>query len=181
MSAPLTVSKKVYYHINADTVFTITKTTYFTAVLEDENGFLAQKLGGTGIIEVVVTENSLNDMITFKKDENFYSCLMDGKTVQDFGDMKTEVRFFTTHKYIDGMEIVKNYDQKNFQFVVHYDHYEFGSNVTGFECHYFNGIEPDVLTVPVPDAAYLQMDNWTIMDINQSFTVNQLESHFGKN
>ena len=66
--------------INANSTFTITMYSYFTITLNDTKGFLAQKLGGTGAVEVVITRNNFNNMITFKKGERYYSCLQTSAT-----------------------------------------------------------------------------------------------------
>ena len=67
-------------------------------------GFLAQKLGGTGSVEVVITQNSFSNMITFKKGERYYSCLQTSLTEKAMS--------FSSHKYVNGFKLVENFDQE---------------------------------------------------------------------
>lgn len=55
-------------------LFEITMAAYFNIKLNNPNGFLAQKLGGTGKVEVAITKNNFKDLITFKRGEKYYSC-----------------------------------------------------------------------------------------------------------
>ena len=161
----------VKYPIDRDKIFTITMVTYFTIELHDEQGFLAQKLGGTGLVEVVVTQNDIDDlgyMITFKREENYYSCFTNGGSADcDYG---TTSRRFSSHKYIDGFDFVKNFEQENYQFIVHYE----GAKVIGFECQPFKSVPTKYA---VDDVTFFD-DFCIVLFTNQNFTIDQLELFF---
>ncbi len=161
----------IEYPIDKDKVFTVTMVTYFMIELNDERGFLAQKLGGTGLVEVVVTQNDIDDlgyMITFKREENYYSCFINGGSVDS--EYGTISRKFSSHKYIDGFNMVKNLEQENYEFIVHYD----GSRVIGFECQPFNSVP----TTYAKDDVTLLDDVCFVLFTTQQFTIDQLEVLF---
>ena len=161
----------VEYPIDRDEVFTISMVTYFTIILNDEKGFLAQKLGGTGLVEVVVTENDIEDigqMITFKKDDNYYTCLLNGRSHD--AESNTSERRFSTHKYIEGFNLVKNLQQENYKFIVHYD----GLKVTGFESYPFKSTPSQY---KVDDITFVE-DFCVVIFTNQNFTIDMLETFF---
>ena len=164
----------VEYPIDRDKIYTITMVTYFTITLNDENGFLAQKLGGTGQVEVVVTENDINSsgqMITFKREDTYYTCFMNG---QSFDLESSNVRReFSTHIYIDGFNTVKNFEQENFKFTVNYE----GSKVVGFECTPFK-CEPKKYSA---DNVTLVEDYCVVLFTTQYFTIDQLEMYLKNN
>ena len=156
------------YPININKVFTTTMVTYFTIKLNDERGFLAQKLGGTGEVEVVVTQNDIDSMgymITFKRGNNYYSCLSSGGSYDVISDKTT--REFSSHKYIEGF---KNKEQENYNFIVHYD----GAKVVGFECIPFKST-PKKYNV---DDATLNDDFCVVLYTRKTFTIGQLEAYF---
>lgn len=157
--------------IDRNKVFTTTMVTYFTIELNDEKGFLAQKLGGTGLVEVVVTENNIEDMgqmITFKKNDNYYSCLMNGQD-NELNSNKVS-REFSSHKYIDGFNIIKNLEQENYKFTVHYD----GSKVIGFECAPFHSVPTNYA---VDNVTFIE-DFCIVLYTKQTFTIDELEVFF---
>lgn len=159
------------YPIDRSRVYTTTMVTYFTAVLNDKNGFLAQALGGTGLIEIVVTENDIEDMgqlITFKRENRYYTCLMNSQSNAPSSDRVT--REFSTHKYIDGFNIVKNFEQENYKFTVEYE----GSKVVGFKCEPFKSV-PSKYTA---DDITLIEDFCVVIYTRQEFTVDELEMYF---
>ena len=164
---------KVYaeYPIDRNKVFTITMATYFTIELNDEKGFLAQKLGGTGIVEVVVTENDIDvmgQMITFKREEKYYTCFANGGDYDP--DSNKRSREFSSHKYIVGFNIVKNLEQENYKFTVHYD----GSKVIGFECAPFHSVPTNYV---VDDVTFIE-DFCVVIYAKQTFTIDELEVYF---
>lgn len=162
------------YPIDRSKVFNLTMVTYFTIVLNDEKGFLAQKLGGTGLAEVVVTENDIEDMgqmITFKREENYFTCFMNSKN--NGSNSAAVSREFSSHKYIDGFNIVKNLEQENYKFTVRYS----GSKVVGFECAPFN-CTPEKYTA---DDATLIEDYCVVIYTKQTFTIDELEAYFKNN
>lgn len=162
-------SKYAEYPIDKNKVFTITMVTYFKIELNNEKGFLAQKLGGTGLVEVVVTENNLEQlgrMITFKRNDKYYTCLMNN---EEYNGSKKSYGF-SSHKYIKGFNLVKNKEQENYRFTVHYD----GTNVVGFDCEPFHS-EPKKYVV---DDVTLVEDYCIVFYTKQNFTIGQLESYY---
>lgn len=159
------------YPIDRNKVFTTTMVTYFTIELNDGDGFLAQKLGGTGLVEVVVTENNIEDMgqmITFKKDEKYYTCFMNGGDY-DPDSNKSSIEF-SSHKYISGFSIVKNMEQENYKFTVHYD----GLKVVGFACAPFHSVPANYA---VDDVTFIE-DFCAVFYTNRTFTIDELEIYF---
>ena len=108
----LRVDDKVLYALDPDDVFRVTSIVFFRIRLEDPKGFLASRVG-TGIVDVVITENSLEPMITFKNGDRYYSCLINGLS-EDSAD-------FSAHKYIEGFHIVKNLAFENNRFMVSFE------------------------------------------------------------
>ena len=107
-------SKKYYYELDPNAKFSVSKVVFFQIRVKNEDGFLASKVG-TGIVDVVITENSLEPMITFKNGDRYYSCCENatsrtGKT-------------YSSHKYIEGFGIVKNLEQENYSFKIIYDNF----------------------------------------------------------
>ena len=106
-----------YYALDPGEPFYINKVSMFQIELTDENGFLASKLG-LGIVDVVILEECIwgDSLITFRKGENFFSCLSNG-----WGLDQTTYGWqwdFSTHKYVDGFYIVKNFEQENHAFYI---------------------------------------------------------------
>ncbi len=161
----------VEYPIDRNKVFTTTMVTYFTIELNDEKGFLAQKLGGTGLVEVVVTNNNIDDMgamITFKREEKYYTCLKNGGGY-DFDTSLTRAEF-SSHKYIEGFNIVKNFEQENYKFTVRYE----GSKVVGFECAPFSSTPKNYVA---DDVTFIE-DFCVVLYTKQTFTIDELEMYF---
>jgi len=104
----------IYYEFDPTWDYTVSKVLYFRAVLKEPKGFLAEKLGGIGEMDVFITENSIEDMITFRKGNSYYSCHINSL----YSDSGSECLEFVTHKYIDGFNIVKNFAQDNYSFKV---------------------------------------------------------------
>lgn len=159
------------YPIDRNKVFTATMVTYFTIELNDEKGYLAQKLGGTGLVEIVVTENDIEDMgqmITFKRNDKYYTCFMNGQN-NDINSNRVS-REFSSHKYIDGFNIVKNLEQENYKFTVHYD----GSKVIGFECAPFKSVPANYVA---DDVTFIE-DFCVVIYAKQTFTIDELEVYF---
>ena len=152
--------------INPNSTFTITMYSYFTMSLNDPKGFLAQKLGGTGVVEVVITRNNFNNMITFKKGERYYSCL---QTVQTERAMS-----FSSHKYVSGFKLVENFDQENYEFTVYFD----GDRVVGMNCVRFIG-NGDYKYVA--DDIRVNDNFCFVIFQKQSFTAKELEKLFSNN
>ena len=61
----------------------------------------------------VVTKNNIDDlgeMITFKREEKYYTCLANGGDYNP--DSNKSSSEFSSHKYIDGFNIIKNLEQE---------------------------------------------------------------------
>ena len=152
--------------INANSTFTITMYSYFTITLNDTRGFLAQKLGGTGSVEVVITQNNFNNMITFKKGERYYSCMQTSLTERAMS--------FSSHKYVNGFKLVENYDQENYEYTVYFE----GDKVIGINCGRFEG--NGNYKYVADDIKY--NDNLCfVIHKKQTFTAEQLEGLFASN
>ena len=163
-----------YYEIDRHTTFTITMITYFTINLLNENGFLAQKLGGTGLVEVVYTENNLENMITFKKGDKYYSCLCTGASYNTDSTNSIKSARFSSHKYIEGFNIVKNKEQENYEFTVYFEN----QRVTGMNCSRFQ--DNSYTHEADPDYITMAEDYCVVMFVKRQFTIDQLEAYFGK-
>lgn len=153
-------------NITENSSFTITMYCYFTITIHDSRGFLAQKLGGTGSVEVVITCNNFNNMITFKKGERYYSCLQTSSTENAIS--------FSSHKYVDGFNLVENYDQENYEYTV----YLKNDRVIGMNCGRFQGNEN--YKYVADDIKYNTGFSFLIYK-KQSFTVEQLQNLFALN
>ena len=163
-----------YYPINKNTTFTITMVTYFTINLNNANGFLAKKLGGTGLVEVVYTQNNLEDMITFKKGDKYYSCLCNNKSWNADSTNSLNNAGFVTSKYIEDFYIVKTNGREDYRFTIYFDNLE----VTGMDCQRFK--DKNFTHESVPDDITVVDDYCVVMFIKRSFTIDQLEVYFNK-
>ena len=152
--------------INPDSEFTITMYSYFTVTLNDTGGFLAQKLGGTGSAEVVITRNSFNNMITFKKGERYYSCLQTSLTEKAMS--------FSSQKYVNGFKLVENYEKENYEYTVYFE----DDRVIGINCGRFEGNGGYKY---VADDIKLNGNFCFVIHKKQSFTAEQLEGLFSSN
>ena len=119
-----------YYQLKPNQPFNMKKVNMFQIELTDENGFLASKLG-LGLVDVVISENCIwNDsLITFRNGDRFFSCLTNGRRL----DTKTSSQqwIFSTHKYVEGFNIVKNFQQENYAFHIDADA---EGQIFAFEC-----------------------------------------------
>lgn len=153
-----------YYELGRNEIFTVSSVTFFRAEIKSKEGFLASKLG-LGEVEVVITESDLETMITFKRGDNYYSCLLNGTTQNKLD--------FSTHKYIDGFCIVKNLEQDNFAFSVILGD---DGQVLDIDCRFSEsysstgGLYPDLI-VPIPNSTCTVKESY-------SFTMSELEAYF---
>ena len=152
--------------INANSTFTITMYSYFTITLNDTKGFLAQKLGGTGAVEVVITRNNFNNMITFKKGERYYSCLQTSATENAMS--------FSSRKYVNGFKLVENFEQENYEFNVYFE----SDKVIGMNCGRFEG---NGNYKYVADDIKFNDNFCFVIHKKQTFTAEQLEGLFASN
>lgn len=162
----LNLANSTATNIGANSTFTITMYSYFTITLNDTKGFLAQKLGGTGSVEVVITRNNFNNMITFKKGERYYSCLQTSLTERAMS--------FSSHKYVNGFKLVENYDQENYEYTVYFE----GDKVIGMNCGRFEG---NGNYKYVADGIKLNDNFCFVIHKKQSFSAEQLEGLFASN
>ena len=99
-----------YFAFDPDTPFTVSKVMGFQITLTEESGFLAERLG-TGLIDVVITMNSFEDMITFRsRDGRYFSCL-------GCESGEGEIAFIN-HKFIDRFRVVKDWNWTLFRFTI---------------------------------------------------------------
>lgn len=162
----LNLANSTVTSINANSTFTITMYSYFTITLNDTRGFLAQKLGGTGSVEVVITRNNFNNMITFKKGERYYSCMQTSLTERAMS--------FSSHKYVNGFKLVENYDQENYEYTVYFE----GDKVIGINCGRFEG---NGNYKYVADDIKFNDNFCFVIHKKQTFTAEQLEGLFASN
>ena len=158
----------VYYQLNPNETFSVSRVIFFQIEIRNADGFLASKIG-TGVADVVITENSLEPMITFKNGDRYYSCCEN--TLLDNG------KLYSTHKYIDGFYIVKNLEQENYSFRVVYDRFNLeyeSATAQGVVCEpYKNGGDR-------PDGEMSAVGNTWISDEVGAFTVRDLEEYFSR-
>ncbi len=153
-----------------DKEFTITKITYFNIRINKADSFLAERLGGTGLAEVVVVETNIPNvykMITFKLNDKYYTCLMN-----EVGAMSHNVSMsdeFTTNRYTSGFDILQNNEQENYRFAVHYE----GSQVIGFESSPINATAVN----EVGEEITFIDDYCVVIFTEQNITINQLEDY----
>lgn len=153
-----------YYHFDPDATFHLSKVIFFRIHLTGD-GFLAQTLG-TGIVDVVITDISISNigvsepLITLRNGDKYLSFLLNGGNDTFFE--------FSTHKYIEGFSIVKNFRQENYAIVVTLDG---NMQVDHFECQIFDyGNNPDGI-VSVVGETY-------ITEADLTFTTDELETYF---
>lgn len=153
-----------YYEFDPSDSFTISGTRGFSIRLSDPNGFLAQKLG-TGLIDVVLTSNSFEDMITFRsRDGKYFSCLS--------SDFREGYLQYLDSKYVDGFRVVKkdtgNGETNSYSFSVRIEN---GTPV-GFESFYY--FEPTGNELPLDVAEFVEGSGYYV-ESEESFTVAELE------
>ena len=95
--------------------FTVTRAIYFRILLDSANFFLADRLG-VGEAEVVITSNSIADMITFRRDGKYYSCVLKTKSVSESGEI---CYVFSTDNYIDGPYLINHSSVESIDFTVY--------------------------------------------------------------
>lgn len=153
-------------NMQADSTFTITMYSYFTVTLNDTHGFLANKLGSTGAVEVVITKNNFHNMITFKKGERYYSCFQTTETEKAMS--------FSTHKYVSGYQLVENPARENYEFTVYFEN----DRVLGINCLPFSD---NTQSQYVEDDIRLSDSFSFVLYQKQTFTAAQLEGLFAFN
>jgi len=150
-----------YYEFDRNGRFFISQAIYAQIALTNPDGFLASKIG-CGTVDVMITNSSIEPMITFKNGDRYFSCLLNG------GGYLSEMEF-STHKYVEGLYIVKNFElSENYSFMVCFDE---NQNITHIECQVFGiGDRPDGI-MPV-------VSQTLAIEVNASFTIDQLEEYY---
>lgn len=156
-----------YYKLDPSDSFSVSKVVFFQVELNYSTGFLASKVG-TGIVDVVITENSLEPMITFRNGDRFYTCLQNSWFQNG--------REYSTHKYIDGFYIVKNLVQENYTFTVVYDNFNpdyRGVTAKSLTCRSFGSNDNHAADgkLPIVSKTYIsdQVVEMTIADLEAFF------------
>lgn len=149
-------------------VFTVSGATFFRIRIEDEHCFLASKVG-TGTVDVVITENNFEPMITFKNGDRYFTCCKNSEY--------TDGRLYSTHKYVEGFYFVKNFGQKNYSFRVFYDNSTLDSpNTRALRIEVYEGITEKESTEAVFDV----IGDTLKTDKQASFTIAELERYFNE-
>ena len=157
-----------YYALDPNEPFYINKVSMFQILLTDENGFLASQLG-LGTVDVVITEDCIwgESLLTFRNGEKFYSCLTNGWTLnQKTGGWQWD---FSTHKYVEGFFIVKNFEQENYAFYIDMNA---AGEAIAFQCQ---GTQNGGYR---PDQNVQIVSSTEISNEGRSFTVAELEEYF---
>ncbi len=150
-----------YYKIEPNDRLGPSQLLFFQIKITDESGFLAQKMG-TGIVDVVISRDFLwgDDLITFKNGDKYFSCLTNSGGIDNLE--------FSTHKFIDGFYVVKNFDQPNYEFRVFFNI----DQAISFECGDFHdAVNPDGV-LPIVSKT-IAINNCT-----EKFTIAELENYF---
>ena len=107
-----------YYKFNRNSFFSISQGTFFQIEVTEENNVLAS-LVGTGIVDVAITHNSIDPMITFRNEDRYFSCLRNGEG----SGLIDGIRYieFSTSKQTDGFYITKKASGPIYSFLLIYD------------------------------------------------------------
>jgi len=161
--SPTNPNEEIYYYeVDPSVRFGINEVIFFQIELTDANGFLASKVG-TGLVDVVITDNSLDAMITFRNGDRFFSCLQNGHSPSEWD--------FSTHKYIQDFGIVKNLSQENYGFYVSFDG---DGQATEFRCR------PTEKGGDRPDQNVRIASTTTVSETGGTFTIAELEANFNQ-
>ena len=120
-------------------------------------------------MDVVITEDCIwgDSLITFRKGDKFYSCLSNGwHSNRDTGGWQWD---FSTHKYVEGFYIVKNFEQENHAFYIDMDA---AGQAVAFQCR---GAQNGGYR---PDQNVQIVSSTEISNESRSFTVAELEEYF---
>lgn len=158
---PLSESDEAYSTFNSNDFFSLSLGTFFQIRVTDKNGFLASKVG-TGVVDVAITSNDFNPIITLKNGDRYFSCFWNSGN----HDRIT----FSTHKYAVNFDIVKNFDQDNYTMTVIYN--ESGQAVE-FRCSWYD--TPGELP---PDGSVEVVSETYVFRGNTNLTIEELESFF---
>lgn len=168
---PLLLSKINRYPIDRDKVFTTKMITYFTININSKYGFLAENLGGNGLVEVVVIENdieNLGPMITFRKNNFYITFLMESEYKEP--NSNKVIRVFNTKRSIKRFDVYENLEGEHLIFTVRYN----GLKVVGFEC---DSDQKGEVWASNDDVTLIE-DNCFVLYSEQTFTISELEAYF---
>ncbi len=171
-----TNNKIIHYELDPNEVFSVSCVVCFQIEIKSSDGFLASKVG-TGIVDVFITENSLEPMITFKNQDRYYSCCENSQIENG--------KLYSTHKYIEGFYIVKNLEQDNYSISVTYDNFNpsfsyMQSVATSIVCNsYKNGGDDPDGELPIVSDTYVssQSAEFTVADLEEYFNTGKLPSN----
>ena len=142
-------------------ILTLSLGTFFQIYVSDGSAFLASKVG-TGVVDVAITGNDFNTLITLKNGDRYFSCFLNSSNQKSIT--------FSTHKYAVNFTVVKNFEQENYAMTVVYD--EKGQAVE-FRCERFmsSGKIPPDGNVEIISETY-------VFRGNTNLTIEELESFF---
>lgn len=118
-------------HIQIEHIFNFT-------ISLDDYGFLAKKLGGgKGTIEVIIILGRPYSMLIFKCGNNFYNCITEKSLSTSAGvgadTTKRSTMVFSSYKYIEGYDIVDDYQGAEFRFIFNFEQYTASNNNEQYE------------------------------------------------
>ena len=146
-----------YYDLSEFGELNIIRATHLRAVLKEEKGFLASKIG-TGEIEIVITEISgFDSMITFRNGDRYFSCLENG------------LNDFSSHKYIEGFYVVKNEDAEFSKFLLTFSK---TGDITKISCDVRNSKDH------VSDVIEVIKDTQRSSNVKAGYSIKELEDYF---
>lgn len=158
---PFGDTERIYgYALDPDAVFSVSRAVFFQVEIKNADGFLASRIG-TGIADVVITENSLAPMITFKNGDRYYSCC------------ESDGGLYSTQKYIDGFYIVRNSAQEIYSFRVVYENGYENTSAARVICASENG-------GATPDGELAVVGKTCVSAEGGVYTVREIEAYFAQ-
>jgi len=168
MSAKEAVDTVYYEELSPTAVFTVTGAVFFRIQVDDEACFLASKVG-TGTVDVVITENNFEPMITFKNGDRFFTCCQNAGYIDGM--------LYYTHKYIEGFYFVKNFGQKNYSFRIYYNDFTLDyQNSKALRIETYESITD----LGETEAVFPVVGDTLITNKRASFTIAELEQYFNE-
>ena len=168
MSVKEAVDTVYYEELSPTAVFTVTGAVFFRIQVDDEACFLASKVG-TGTVDVVITENNFEPMITFKNGDRFFTCCQNAGYIDGM--------LFSTHKYIEGFYFAKNFGQKNYSFRIYYNDFTLDyQNSKALRIETYESITD----LGEMEAEFPVVGDTLITNKRASFTIAELERYFNE-
>lgn len=152
-------NETLYYDMGHLESLDIVTVTYFTVEFTEKQGYLGSRFYGENV-EVVITEMAnFESMITFRCDDEYFSCLENG------------LDEFSTHKYIDGFNVVKSFgDEDIFSYYIDRDK---NGKISGMHLQRQNSI------YYLSDKIKLVADVVSV-EVNCSYSIADLEKYFNQ-